>query len=582
MPRRLLSKLLLHSAFVLLTALVAGGVAVDRFLVGSEIGRLQDEVARHAVLLRDALPHLYPDTRLQDLVRRIGEETGVRLTVVDARGVVLADSVGNPAAMENHASHPEVGEALAGRESRTLRMSGTLGIEMLYVALPGPPVVRAALPMTEVRSVIRQARLRVLLGALPGALVALAVAWLLARAFTLRVEKMIRFSGAIAGGHETSTLRPVGDDELADLERGLLALKAEIGSRVDALRRERETFAALVDGLPDAVVVLDAEGKVSLVNGPAQELLRLTAEQARGLPAAEALRAPRLLDVVDGFRAGTRIPEPVRIEWPDPPRQFEVTLRPLFGGGDRGRVLLALRDVTREVHLERVRRDFIANLSHELRTPLTAIRGSAETLLDAALSEPTAARRFLETIRRNTLRLETLLADVTDLARIEAGGAPLTMERCDVGATVRNVLSLFAAEAHKAKVGLEAKLPEEAIPLVSDPAKLESILVNLVQNGARYTPAGGTVTVAAEAATGGVLFRVDDTGIGIPVKDLPRVTERFYRVDPGRSRAMGGTGLGLSIVKHLVEILGGTLEIRSQEGKGTQVEVFVPSASTDA
>jgi two-component system phosphate regulon sensor histidine kinase PhoR len=247
---------------------------------------------------------------------------------------------------------------------------------------------------------------------------------------------------------------------------------------------------------------------------------------------------------------------------------------------DQGRpgALVVLRDVTRELHLERVRTDFLANLSHELRTPLTAIRGSAETLLDSARSDPAAAERFLETIRRNALRLESLLQDVSELSRIEGGAAPLEVSTFDGRDPTKHAVDLFGAEAHKKGLALELKVPAEPLPLASDPTKVESVLVNLVQNGVRYTPAGGRVTVSVEATEGGVRYVVEDTGVGIPPRDLSRVTERFYRVDPGRSRAMGGTGLGLAIVKHLVEVLGGTLDIASEPGKGTRVTVLLPSA----
>jgi two-component system phosphate regulon sensor histidine kinase PhoR len=240
-------------------------------------------------------------------------------------------------------------------------------------------------------------------------------------------------------------------------------------------------------------------------------------------------------------------------------------------------VLVVLRDVTRQAHLERVRTDFVANLSHELRTPLTAVRASAETLLDGALEDPPAARRFLESIRRNALRLEALLADVSDLARIEAGAEGLSAREFDARTPVEHVLELFRAEAAAAGVTLSGELPAEPLPLVSDPDRVESILVNLVQNAVRYTPRGGAVTVAVEAAPQGASYRVRDTGIGIPPKDLPRVTERFYRVDPGRSRAQGGTGLGLSIVKHLVELLRGELRLESEQGRGTTATVTLPN-----
>jgi len=369
-----------------------------------------------------------------------------------------------------------------------------------------------------------------------------------------------------------------GDDELADLERSLGALQGDLAQQVGALRRDRRRLQVLVDGLPDAVLLLDGAGHLAVANEPARRLLRLGRASLEGLAGSEVLREPRLLEALDAFPGdGEHSPDPLRIAWPEPPCELDALLRPLPDEEGRPGILVVLRDVTRQAHLERVRTDFVANLSHELRTPLTAVRASAETLLDGALQDPAAAQRFLQSIRRNALRLETLLADVSALARIEAGAEAVEPREFDAREPARHVVELFRAEAQAAGISLETDLPAEPVLVRSDPDRAESVLVNLLQNAVRYTPRGGRIAVSVEAAPGGARWRIADTGIGISSRDLPRVTERFYRADPGRSRAQGGTGLGLSIVKHLVELLGGELTIRSEQGQGTTVAVRVPS-----
>ncbi|MBI5441203.1 MAG: hypothetical protein HY900_08335 [Deltaproteobacteria bacterium] len=577
MPRRLFARLLLQNVLVLLAVLVAGAVFLDRFLTHSAMRRLEEEVERFAVILRETTAGATSPAALQQLVRRAGRTARVRFTIVDAQGRVLADSERDPATMENHATHPEVADALKGREGRSLRTSRTLGVEMLYVALPVPRVVRAAMPASEVRSTLAEVRRRLALGAIPAVLAALALAFGLARSFTRRVEGMIRFGGALARGDYGAELRPEGVDELSDLERSLVALRDEIRRRIEALDREKETLGSLVEGLPYGVLLFDRAGRLARTNEHARALLRLPPEGAVGRASAEVIRHPRVLEALDGLTAASPPPEPFRLTWLDPAVELEVSLRALRVGEERPEALVVLRDVTRELHLERMRSDFISNLSHELRTPLTAIRGSAETLLDAALRDPSAAKRFLETIRRNVLRLETLLGDVSELSRAEAGAAPLEVELFDGRQVLLRVAELFAGEAERRGVRLEARVPEEPLPVASDPGKIESVLINLVQNAVRYTLRGGRVVVSAERAGEGVGYSVEDTGIGIPAKDLPRVTERFYRADPGRSREMGGTGLGLAIVKHLVEHLGGELSIQSEQGKGTTVRFTAPA-----
>jgi two-component system phosphate regulon sensor histidine kinase PhoR len=389
---------------------------------------------------------------------------------------------------------------------------------------------------------------------------------------------MIRFATAVARGDYARGLPAAGADELSDMERTLVALRDQIRDQVERLARDGRTLSTLLERLPNAVLVLDATGKVLFANGAARTLLRFTDNEAIGLPAAEVLRHPQILQAIDALASGTQEPEPFALSWPDPPGRFEVAVRPLASEGEAAATLVVLRDITREAHLERVRTDFISNLSHELRTPLTAIRGAAETLLEAALSDPEAARKFLQAIRRNAVRLESLLRDVSDLSRAESGLLVPDLRDFDECAVVEQVTELFRGEAEKAEVALGVQCADAPHRTRSDPELLESILVNLVQNAVRYTPAGGRVEVRVlEARPRGVVFEVADTGIGIPPRDLPRVTERFYRADPGRSRAVGGTGLGLSIVKHLVEVLGGQLEIRSEPGKGTTVRVLLPS-----
>lgn len=575
MARTLFARLAAYGAVLLVTVLAVAALTLDPFVVERETRRLESRLTSLASLAAVDLPPAGP--ALQETVRRRGAAGGVRLTVVDGDGTVLADSEFDSVGMENHGGRPEIRSALAGVAGSAVRHSPTLGVQMLYVALPGHPVVRAALPFTDVRSVLWEARRKVLFSVVPALVVAVGLALLFSRSLTRRFSSMAGFAARLAAGDYGARLAVQGNDELADLERSLAHLRQELEGQVGALQRDQARLRALVDGLPDAVALLDGEGRLAVANEPARRLLRLPRGTIEGLPGAELLREPRLLDALDRFGEDPgAAPEPVRLTWPEPACELEAVLRPLPDQEGRAGMLLVLRDVTRQAHLERVRTDFVANLSHELRTPLTAVRASAETLLDGALEDPGAARRFLESIRRNALRLETLLGDVSDLARIEAGAEDLDFRQFDARTPVEHALELFRAEAAGAGVTLSPQLPTEPLPLVSDPDRVESILVNLVQNAVRYTPKGGAVSVGVEVSGRGVAYRVADTGIGIPPRDLPRVTERFYRVDPGRSRAQGGTGLGLSIVKHLVDLLRGELRLQSEHGKGTTATVFLP------
>lgn len=577
MPRTFFSRVLIQNLIILLAFLLVGGLLLDNFLTAGEIKRLGDQAGRLALMLKEEAARVKSEEELQTLVKNLGDSTKVRFTVIEKSGRVLADSLLDPAAMENHYDHPEVAAALGGQEARTLRKSQSVGIEMLYAALPGDPVVRAALPVSEVEAVINEVQKRILLALIPALVLAFLLSYLLARSMNLRIEKMRRFSSALEEGDYAVTLKPEGDDELSDMERSLMALRDEIKSKVSTLEEDAKVLSGLVEGFPHAVLLIDGARRLSIANSHARTLFKMENRPASGLPVSELVRNPKILAAIDETVKTAGSAEPARLLLGEPERQYELFISPLLGGDPKGGLVVILRDITKEAYLERARSDFIINLSHELRTPLTAIRGSAETLLESGGHDQAVLTRFLETIKRNSLRLETLLRDVSDLARAENSIDESEITTLEAALPLKNSVELFKGEAQKAGIELEIALPGEPALLTSDEGKIEQILINLLQNAVRYTPEGGKVKASVIKTAESVIYEISDTGIGIPEADMARVTERFYRVDPGRSRSVGGTGLGLSIVKHLVERLKATMTIKSGVGKGTTVRIEFPA-----
>lgn len=575
MTRTLFGRLLLHSAVVLAAFLAVAGAVGIRFLAHWETDRVVADLERLAWAAAPGFRGM-ASAGLQEGARGLAERTGLRVTVIAPDGSVLADSHGTPAAMENHAGRPEVREALAGRVGRDVRRSASIGEPLVYVAVPGEPVVRLARSLESVATMRRELWKRLGIAAGLGFVVAFGLAAIVSRDTADRIRRMTEFAARAERGDLEAPLAVGGADELSDLERALGGLRDALREDLRRLRAERARLHSLLDHLPDGILVLGGDGHVRMANPAARRILRLGAptEDRTG---AEALRHPDLQAALARCQADPgHPPEPVAVDWPDPPCRLLTRFVPHPDGEGKTGVLVVLRDVTRQHELERMRRDFVANLAHELRTPLTAIRGAAETLPEALDEDPEAAARFLESIRRNARRLEALLQDVAELARIEAGAAPLRPERVDARAPVRAVVEMFSAEAERAGVELAAEVPADPVEAWLDPEKLESILINLVQNAVRYTPAGGRAWVRLEERDARLIYVVEDTGIGIPPSEIPRVTERFYRVDPGRSRATGGTGLGLAIVKHLTELMGGTLRIEPRHPRGTRVTVTLP------
>jgi len=365
-------------------------------------------------------------------------------------------------------------------------------------------------------------------------------------------------------------------DELGALGRALNVMALRLREQIHNLETERAKATAILDGMVEGVVAVDGQESILLMNERARAMFGVGPARGEGKPFLEVIRNADLHEIFrSGRTAGGVFRHELRLRNPMD-RTLRVTAVPLRLAGEDPGLVLVIDDVTELRRLEHVRTEFIANVSHELRTPLTAIQGYLETLLGGALEEREHAHRFVEIAFRHTERLGRLLNDLTDLSNIELGKVSLRLAPTPLRPIVDSVLELVAAKARDGEVTLTTEV-SEVIHVQADRDRLVQVLINLVDNAVKYTPAGGAVTVRARpTADRRVEVSVSDTGVGIPRADLPRITERFYRVDKARSRELGGTGLGLAIVKHLVLAHGGDLAIDSEEGRGTTVRVLMP------
>jgi two-component system phosphate regulon sensor histidine kinase PhoR len=362
-------------------------------------------------------------------------------------------------------------------------------------------------------------------------------------------------------------------------------LEREVERLAEAATREaaaagaaRDLLEAILDAMPEGVLVVARGGRVLLAN-PAFRALFDVKGEAAGRPVLELVRQPAVVRVLEETLA-QGAPQSAELELRGgEPRTIALASAPLpLGAGRDGGAVLVARDVTAATRLAATRRDFVANVSHELKTPLAAIRGYAETLRDGALAEPATAQRFTERILEQTRRLEALLADLLTLSRLESQEAARPRVPVDLPALAREAVEMVAGRAAERGVSVTFADGEETPPLPGDASGLERLLVNLLDNAVKYNRPGGSVTLAITARGGEVLLEVRDTGIGIPPEALPRLFERFYRVDTGRSREEGGTGLGLAIVKHVAQAHGGKVEVESRMGQGSVFRVRLPAA----
>lgn len=583
---------------VILVVVTALGTAVmalyvTRVLETRSVERLKAQLMTAARLIHDdVVPRVVrraPPDRVQEVATSYGAKLAVRVTVIAEDGRVLADSerdLEGVRRMENHAARPEVRAALAGGIGSHVRRSRTLDLEMLYVAVPLDEgagvkgVLRLAVPLAEVAKTVTAVRRTVAAGALLAFALALAVGLFISRRVTRPVKEMRAVAHRMAEGDFDRKVPVTGRDEVAELGHALNLMATRLAEKIRALEGERAKVAAILESMVEGVVAIDGQGRVLFMNPGARELLGLRQEPVEGRPLVEVIRQKEISELIEACR-GCGPAESCRREielGPPVNRILEARAVPVPFEPDGIGSLLVLHDVTELRRLERVRAEFVANVSHELRTPLTSIQGYLETLLEEQPEDPAQARRFLEVAHTHAKRLGRLVDDLLQLSDIETGKVTLKPVPVALRGTVQAVSAIFESQATQKWLGVLNQVPA-ALEVRADPDRLFQILVNLVDNAVKYTPEGGQLTLGAAPRAGGVVeVWVADTGIGIPSTDLPRITERFYRVDRARSRELGGTGLGLAIVKHIVQAHGGELRIESELGKGTTVRFTLPAA----
>jgi two-component system phosphate regulon sensor histidine kinase PhoR len=580
---RLFWKLGLTYLVLLLAVLLAVDFYAARILRRHYLRVAQEQLFGLSQLVRNQLPSIDDTRRLRSLAAWIAS-SGARVTVIAADGRVLADSAHDVETMENHANRPEFQQAMAQGEGESVRHSHTLDRDLVYHAIRyqaagGPPVViRLALPVAQIDNALAEVRRRLFAVSLLLLILGGATSLLFSRSFSARVARLKAFARRVADGDfHPLTPEPQGD-ELSELGRALDETAARLDQTVRSLTEERNRSSAVLRSMVEGVAVITRDLRIVFCNEAFCWALGVQERACENRPLLEVVRQSDVLAVVQQALArGQNVSAEVQTGTVRP-RNFSVTAAPIHGreSGDDGGAVLVMHDITELRRLERVRRDFVANVSHELKTPLTAIQGFAETLLGGALEDTENRRRFLEIIRTQATRLSRLTDDLLRLSQIEAGKLGLDFRALPVVELIGPCVETARWKATEKNLHVQVECPSPLPPVRGDRKRLQEVLQNLLDNAVQYTPAGGRVTVRATTANGEVAVAVEDTGIGIPQAEQQRIFERFYRVDVARSREVGGTGLGLSIAKHLVEAHGGRITVESEVGRGSTFTVFLP------
>jgi len=589
--RNLFTKLALAFFVLLLCVLLAVDFLADRALqrdhqrTGFEQLLAIASIAQSSPPQFAALPPEKPEeiSALQNWVQHIAA-SGARVTVLTAEGLVLADSQSDPRTMENHAGRPEIIQAMAAGSGRSIRHSATINRDLLYYAVRQTSssesagktyILCLALPVETVGKVLWPFR-----GSLwpASALIVLAgglIVVLVSRNFSDRIDRLTAFSRRVAEGDFHTQASDGTGDALDALSDSLNQTAARLDRTIRTLTEERNLSSAILDSMVEGVLVVNAAERVVFANHSFAEILGMGVPPQSGSGLVECVRQTELIAAVRKVLVGEPRVQSEIVTGTLRQRFFAATIASVRTTGTDGAVLV-LHDITDLRKLERVRRDFVANVSHEFRTPLTAIQGFAETLLAGAIDDPQNRGRFLEIIVEHSRRLAQLTEDLLMLSKMDADRLEFETRRIPVGQFIESCIETAQPRARDKDLTLLVNLAQKVPDIAGDRRRLTEVLQNLLDNAIQYTPGGGQIMVSASSSDSEVVFTVSDTGIGIPLSEQPRIFERFYRVDVARSRQVGGTGLGLAIAKHLVEGHGGRIWVESEIGHGSQFHFSVP------
>ncbi|UCH44342.1 MAG: PAS domain-containing protein [Nitrospiraceae bacterium] len=577
MKRRFFKRTFLLYFIVLLGSALFIELYVTKVVENNYLNELRERLSIQNEILAEKVS-FHSRTKEQKLSTELKEITHARVTIIDAQGNVLGDSEGSAESMDNHSDRPEIQEAGRKGTGWSLRKSRTQGYDLLYVAksiykdnsIAG--FIRLAVPVDQINKSINILKLEISLVVIVLFLVSgIVMTWNTNR-IRQYMDEIIEYSGALAHGifRQKLYLRDAG--EFTELANNLNNMSAELKDKIERARKETSRLDVILKSIPDSMLLINTSGIIKLANKAALKLFGFP--QLYGKPFLEVIRNPDFVSLIDGvIKSRSPLSAEITIDVPEEKYLF-VKLSPLaYTVGDLSGVIAIFTDLTHMRKLEQVRKDFVANASHELKTPVTAIKGFAETLLDGAIEDRENAYKFLNTIKDQSDRLNRLVEDLLVLSNIETGKEEMNLVSVDLSMLIDKVMNTMVVKAAEKNIMIK-KSADDITTVHADRDKVEQVLLNLVDNAIKFTDSG-EIEIGIVHEDRATYVYVKDAGIGIPERYIPRLGERFFRVDASRSRELGGTGLGLAIVKHIVKEHGWKMQIESKPGRGTMVKIFL-------
>ncbi len=566
---------------LIIASMTALGIYLTNSVRNSQLDNLRFQLEQEAKITAEAsIPTLLNEGDTPDvLAKKLGKEIDTRVTIIAPDGTVLGDSDENPTTMENHATRPEVKDALATGIGESTRFSTTLKEQMMYVAVPVKSqgeimaIARVALPLTTVEDSVSHVTRIIILATVIIAVLAVLATWIITRTMTRPIRELTKASKRIAAGQMGQKINIATKDEIGQLAQAFNEMSANLNTTVETISTEKTKLANILASMADGVIMTDVDGNIALANREAGVLFDFKEESVVDKPVIEVVHDHEVDEILK-LCLKTGKEQSTQFESGITRRFLRAIAVPINKQDKLGGVLVLLQDLTELRNLQTMRRELVGNISHELRTPIAGIKAMVETLRDGAVNDKKAAADFLARIESEVDRLSQIVAELTQLSRIETGQAELKKEPVNLNALVDEVLAEMNPLAKRQQVKLLKQLSPDLPPVLADKDRIRQTITNLTHNAIKFNKPGGKVTASTNYNSKSVSLIVADTGIGISKDDLPHVFERFYKAD--KARTSGGSGLGLAIAKHTIQAHGGEISAQSEEGKGSTFSFNLP------
>ncbi|MDF2675453.1 MAG: cell wall metabolism sensor histidine kinase WalK [Clostridiales bacterium] len=581
-------KIFAYTMSVLIITLVISGFFTFETIKKVHFVNIEEKLVSEAYILSQVLAENMLSNDIEHMkstLSDVGKELHVRITVIDNQGMVLGETDYDPKYMENHLQRPEVQEAFQGEVGKEIRYSGTLKVDLMYIAYPifnadnVIGVVRLSTPIKEINGLRRSVNTNLIIAFIPGLLLSLLLMYRISVSITRPIKEIKDAAVDITHGKLDRSINIISTDEIGELAKAIDFMAASLREKINSIKDKNTKMEAILSSVVNGIIAVDSHKNILFINPMAQKMLNITEVDIAGKHLLQVIRNNKIDNMIKNILENRSFEEnEITVSYPEEKifRLYSNSIK--YPDSDRiiG-IIIIMQDVTEIKKLEKMRSEFVANVSHELKTPLTSIKGFVETLKLGAIEDKDASTRFLNIIEDEADRLNRLIIDILSLSELETQKTKSRLENINTYDKIMEIVSMLQNQASKKNINLLTNIATDVSKLEGDSDQFKQMLINLVDNAIKYTPEYGVVEIAAYNSGSDVVIRIKDNGIGIPKEHIPRLFERFYRVDKARSRNVGGTGLGLAIVKYIAMQFESKIEVQSEVSKGTEFILTIPT-----